>query len=187
MERRSKLIYDVLDTPLGPLWMVSAPDGLCFLHWGGTESGLIKRARTETGLIPKRDPGPLNPWRGKLDRYFSGEKVLFDAPISFLIGTPFQKKVWRKMSEIPRGEVRSYRWIADRLGHGRAARAVGNACGRNPLPVVLPCHRVVRQDGSLGGYTGGLGIKKRLLAIEGMDSQKRGNEPFIDVNSLKGK
>lgn len=167
IEFRAKLIYDGLASPLGPLWIVSAPEGLCFLHWGGSESDLTGKVRSETGIIPQRDSGPLGPWRKKLARYFSGEKVSFDGPIAFLIGTPFQKKIWRKMSEIPYGEVRSYQWIADRLELGAAARAVGNACGRNPLPVVVPCHRVVRQNGLLGGYTGGSGIKERLLAIEG--------------------
>jgi methylated-DNA-[protein]-cysteine S-methyltransferase len=71
------------------------------------------------------------------------------------------------MLKIPYGEVRSYRWIADRLKVGPAARAVGNACGKNPLPIVVPCHRVVRHDGSLGGYTGGMEIKRKLLTIEG--------------------
>lgn len=71
------------------------------------------------------------------------------------------------MRKIPYGELRSYRWIAEELKMGAAVRAVGNACGKNPLPIVVPCHRVIRHDGSLGGYTGGVEIKKKLLAIEG--------------------
>lgn len=169
-----KLIYDLFDSPLGPLGMVSSPEGLCFVLWRVTEAELIEQVRAETGLIPRKDSRKLSPWRRRFARYFLGEKIAFDAPISFLVGTPFQKKVWRKMSEIPYGEVRSYQWLADRLGMGEGARAVGNACGNNPLPIVVPCHRVVRRNGSLGGYTGGLEIKKRLLAIESKSAGRGG-------------
>ena len=81
-------------------------------------------------------------------------------------GTAFQKSVWKAIATIPRGETRSYAWLAKKIGRPRAVRAVANACGANPLPVIIPCHRVIASDGSLGGFSGGLDLKKRLLALE---------------------
>lgn len=166
MKASTKLFYDMFESPLGPLWMVLSERGLSCLVWKDSESDFLAGMIARTGRIPTRREQHLRHWRSLLRRYFSSEKIVFDKPISFIRGTPFQKKVWQKLAEIPYGEVRSYQWIADQLSLGRAARAVGNACGRNPLPIVLPCHRVIHQDGSLGGYTGGLEIKKKLLAIE---------------------
>jgi methylated-DNA-[protein]-cysteine S-methyltransferase len=86
-----------------------------------------------------------------------------------LIGTPFQLKVWNALKEIPRGEVRTYSQLAASIGHPKSARAVANACGKNPYPVIIPCHRVIRSDGSLGGYSaeGGVELKRQLLIEEG--------------------
>lgn len=83
-------------------------------------------------------------------------------------GTPFQRKVWGALRQIPYGQTRSYAWVAQRIGKPKAARAVGAACGANPIPVIIPCHRVVASDGSLGGYTAGLAWKKKLLRLEGV-------------------
>ncbi len=82
------------------------------------------------------------------------------------IGTKFQRKVWGKVSEIPYGELRSYKWIADEIGNPNAVRAVGNAVGRNPVPPIIPCHRVIRSDGNLGGFSSGIALKKWLLKSE---------------------
>ena len=160
------LYYDFIPSPLGPIGMVAHPEGLSFLRWSASESDLLDEIQRDTGFIPQKRPPRLDRWRRLLDRYFSGKKVRFNEPIFWMTGTPLQQRIWKKMSEIPYGEVRSYQWIADHLKLGRAARAVGNACGRNPLPIVIPCHRVVHGDGTLGGYTGGLGIKRGLLAVE---------------------
>ena len=83
-------------------------------------------------------------------------------------GTPFQKKVWRAIATIPRGETRSYAWLARKVGNPKAYRAVAAACGANPLAPLIPCHRVIASDGSLGGFTGGLSKKRRLLMLEGV-------------------
>lgn len=82
-------------------------------------------------------------------------------------GTKFQRKVWRALQRIPYGETRSYAWVAAAIGHPKALRAVGRACGANPLPLIIPCHRVVAANGALGGFSGGLAWKRRLLALEG--------------------
>ena len=82
------------------------------------------------------------------------------------IGTEFQRKVWEKVSEIPYGELRSYKWIASEIGNPDAVRAVGNAVGENPVPPIIPCHRVIRSDGNLGGFSSGIALKKWLLKLE---------------------
>jgi O-6-methylguanine DNA methyltransferase len=97
--------------------------------------------------------------------YAAGAVVRFDVPLD-LPGTPFQRAVWRSLPAIPAGETRSYAWVAKRIGRPRAARAVGAACGANPVPILVPCHRVVRADGALGGFSAGAGWKRRLLNVE---------------------
>lgn len=84
----------------------------------------------------------------------------------FLSGTDFEKKVWLSLVEVPYGEMRTYKWLAERIGNPKAVRAVGRALGSNPIPIVLPCHRIIGSDGSLVGYTGGLDVKRRLLDLE---------------------
>ena len=102
-----------------------------------------------------------------LERYFSGQRVELDYPI-ILNGTEFQLRVWMKVKEIPYGEVRSYGWVAKNIGREKAARAVGNALNRNPVALIIPCHRVVRKNGSIGGFGCGVEIKRKLLSIEGV-------------------
>lgn len=97
--------------------------------------------------------------------YFAGHRLQFEFPLE-LEGTPFQLRVWRELLQIPYGEVRRYAEIAEAIGAAKAPRAVGSANGRNRLPVFVPCHRVIASGGKLGGYTGGIGLKKRLLAHE---------------------
>ena len=101
-----------------------------------------------------------------LKAYFQGKQVDFDFPLDLSCGTPFQILVWNKLREIPYGEGRSYKWVAEQIGHPRAARAVGMANNKNPSPPVIPCHRVIGSDGSLTGYASGLHIKKYLLEME---------------------
>jgi methylated-DNA-[protein]-cysteine S-methyltransferase len=103
-----------------------------------------------------------------LDRYLKGEKVDFDVDIDISGESQFTQKVLRELQKIPYGKVRSYLWIGKRMGHAMAARAVGQAVGRNPIPILIPCHRVIREDGSLGGFSLGEEIKKRLLFLEGV-------------------
>ena len=96
-------------------------------------------------------------------------ELSFDLDLSR--GTPFQRRVWRAILRIPYGRVRSYRWVAERVGGSQYARAVGHALGANPVPIIVPCHRVVTSDGSLGGFTGGLPVKRKLLQLEGTLAQ----------------
>jgi methylated-DNA-[protein]-cysteine S-methyltransferase len=103
----------------------------------------------------------------ELDRYFAGKPIKFSVPVSPKVGTPFQRRVWSELLRIPYGQTASYGEIAERIGKPQAFRAVGSANGANCIPILIPCHRVVKSDGSLGGFGSGTHIKKRLLDLEG--------------------
>jgi methylated-DNA-[protein]-cysteine S-methyltransferase len=104
----------------------------------------------------------------ELDRYFAGKLTKFTVPLDPASGTPFQRQVWNGLTAIPYGETRSYSGVAQGVGHPGAARAVGSANRRNDIPILIPCHRVIKADGTLGGYASGLKIKKALLELEGI-------------------
>jgi methylated-DNA-[protein]-cysteine S-methyltransferase len=105
--------------------------------------------------------------RQQLLDYLSGTRDRFDLPLDLSRGTLFQRQVWRTLQRVPYGKLRSYQWVAFRVGGRRYARAVGNAVGANPLPIVVPCHRIIAQDASIGGFSGGLPTKRKLLTLEG--------------------
>jgi len=109
--------------------------------------------------------------RSQLLDYFAGKREAFDVSLDLSRGTSFQRQVWRVLQLVPYGKLRSYQWVAVRVGGRGYARAVGNAVGANPLPLVIPCHRIVAQDTSLGGFSGGLPMKRRLLTLEGTLAQ----------------
>ncbi|MCA9369359.1 methylated-DNA--[protein]-cysteine S-methyltransferase [Candidatus Woesebacteria bacterium] len=115
---------------------------------------------------PKRSPSAnLNKVSEQLDEYFTGKRKVFQLDLA-PSGTPFQKKVWQALQNIPYGETKTYQDIANSIGRPTASRAVANAIGANPIPIIIPCHRVIRSDGTLGGYSGGVTIKKQLLSLE---------------------
>jgi len=101
-----------------------------------------------------------------LKRYFSGARVSFDLPLDMRYHTPFRQAVWKATAEITHGETQSYAWIAKRVKNPKAARAVGQAMGANPIPIIVPCHRVISSAGKLGGFSAGVGMKKKLLELE---------------------
>lgn len=109
--------------------------------------------------------------RRQLLDYLEGRRNTFDVPLDLSQGTSFQRQVWRTLQRVPYGKLRSYQWIAARVGGPHYARAVGNAVGANPLPIVVPCHRIVAHDASLGGFSGGLSMKRKLLSLEGTLTQ----------------
>jgi methylated-DNA-[protein]-cysteine S-methyltransferase len=104
--------------------------------------------------------------RKELIEYFEKAGQEFACETVFIEGTEFEKKVWNTLRKIPYGETRTYKWLAEEIGNPHAFRAVGNALGKNPIPIIFPCHRVIETDGSLGGYSPGTDIKRRLLEIE---------------------
>ncbi|WP_146823936.1 bifunctional transcriptional activator/DNA repair enzyme AdaA [Alicyclobacillus suci] len=157
-----------LDTPLGPMLAIADEEGLYLLEFvdrRGLEREIERlRQRTKCAVIPGRT-SPIDMIERELSSYFAGSLASFTTPVHVL-GTPFQQHVWDELRNIPQGETRSYSDIAAAIGHPAAVRAVGRANGSNQLAIVIPCHRVVQQDGTLGGYGGGLARKQWLLEHE---------------------
>lgn len=154
--------YRRIPTPFGPLFATAADDSLTGIyHEGGRHAPAIS-----PGWVEDLDHGPLAECARQLAEYFAGERRRFDLPMA-PIGTPFQMRVWDEIARIPYGETISYAELARRAGAAGSARAAGAATGRNPLSIVVPCHRVIASGGALTGYAGGLERKTRLLEIEG--------------------
>lgn len=161
------LFYFSWSSPIGPIQAAATPSGLCRIILGKlSEAGLVQLLRKSYGSTPDRQEAPFLKFRDELERYFTENGFSFSSPIQLPGTTPFDRKVWKILTQIPYAETQSYRWVAQQIGQPKAARAVGGACGRNPLPILIPCHRVIAQSGALGGYTGGLVFKKRLLGLE---------------------
>ncbi len=146
--------YDTLESPLGLLYLVFT---------AGVQTG-ISLSRPSYMLLKRRDE--FTRARQELSEYFRKAREQFTCSTSFQEGTEFEQKVWVALRAIPYGETRSYKWLAEQIGKPHAFRAVGNALGKNPLPIIFPCHRVIETDGSLGGYSLGMDAKRRLLEIE---------------------
>lgn len=162
-----RLFYTILRTPSFTIGLAANSKGLRRLVIGiRSESSFVRLLEREHGSMPVREDAFFGPVKKTLSRYWAGEPVEFDLKLDLSDATPFQAAVWKTLCRIPYGERRSYDWVAEEIGRRSASRAVGQACGRNRMPIVIPCHRVIRKDGSLGGYTGGLTIKERLLKIE---------------------
>jgi methylated-DNA-[protein]-cysteine S-methyltransferase len=151
---KSSLCYEIFDSPVGPLYLIFS---------GRLLSGV---SFEKPAHIPFRKGSAPASFIKELSAYFSGVKVAFDQEIKFLTGTDFEKKVWSVLKDIPFGETRSYKWVAEKTGNPAAVRAVGRALSKNPLPVVVPCHRVIESSGSIGGYSPGVEVKRRLLEME---------------------
>jgi AraC family transcriptional regulator of adaptative response/methylated-DNA-[protein]-cysteine methyltransferase len=156
--------YVVTDSPLGPLLIAATDKGICRLTFAEDESAL-KRRFPNAEIQP--DDGTIAPWVAAALKAIRTPSQAPDVPID-VRGTAFQEAVWQELRKIPLGQTRSYADIAKAVGQPGAVRAVGTANGSNPVSVLVPCHRVIRSDGSLGGYGGGLENKKKLLAAEGI-------------------
>ena len=125
------------------------------------------------GVLKGRTSPQLHEAQAQLTSYLAGTRRSFDLPLDLSRGTSFQQKVWRTLRRISYGRLRSYQWVAARVGGRQYARAVGNAVGANPMPIVIPCHRIVAQDMSLGGFSCGLPTKRKLLTLEGTLAELR--------------
>jgi methylated-DNA-[protein]-cysteine S-methyltransferase len=140
-----------------------------------TAEAAAQRLPKTAGLRHEVDPPSesmlLENAKIQLSDFLHGHRRSLDLPLDLSSGSPFQRRVWRAILRIPYGRVRSYRWVAERVGGRRYARAVGLALGANPVPIVVPCHRIVASHGGLGGFSGGLRTKRRLLALEGSLAQ----------------
>ena len=161
--RGETIRYVVTDSPLGPLLVAATPKGICRLTFDEDEGALYRRF-PNAEIRP--DDGTIAPWVEGALKAIQTPQSAPELPID-VHGTAFQEAVWQELRKIPLGETRSYAEIAKAIGEPGAVRAVGTANGSNPVAVLVPCHRVIRSDGSLGGYAGGLDRKRRLLAGEG--------------------
>ena len=171
--------FSSLRTPIGVVFFGVSDHGLCDVALG-LRYDAEYRARLAT-RAPEvwRDDRALQSVRAELESYFAGMRQRFSIPTDLRAVTPFVARVLRAARRVPFGRLTSYGAIADRLGARGASRAVGNALGSNPIPIVIPCHRVVRGTGSLGGYTGGVGRKRSLLQLEGHRVTSRGRPARI--------
>ncbi len=159
--------FDVLETVIGSIYVCSSDRGVCGVLLGEKEFYTFRR--TVSGFFFSRGRNKLlDSLIYDLRRYFKGVKVSFNQKLDFLIGTEFERAVWMAARSIPWGRARSYKWIAESIGRPRSYRAVGNALSKNPMLIVVPCHRVIRGNGGLGGFSSGLKVKRKLLALEGI-------------------
>ena len=149
------MLWTVLDSPIGQFSVAADEVGVCGAHFGPVD-----------GALPETDDARLRDAVSELRAYFAGELTGFTVPLSVRRGSEFERAVWREMTAIPYGETRTYGEIASAVGDPGAARAVGVACNRNPIPVIVPCHRIVGAGGKLVGFGGGLPRKRRLLELE---------------------
>lgn len=168
------IYYTLVASPLGPIGIAATPRGLCRVSLNvPRQAAFRKELERDYGCSAVRRDRHFTGLLSGLRAYFSGRPVRFKAKIDLREGTPFQQKVWRSLRRIPYGHTRSYRSVARDIGHSNSFRAVGGACGRNPIAVFIPCHRVINTNGMLGGFTGGLRKKSLLLALEQKKSSGR--------------
>ena len=159
--------FDVVDdTPIGPLLVGVTDRGVCRISFDAEPERHLEALARQFGPRVLRSSRPVEPVRRELDEYFAGRRRDFDLRID-LHAAAFQAAVLRELARVPYGELATYGDLARRIGRPRAARAVGGALNRNPIPILLPCHRVVGASGSLVGYAGGLDRKRALLSLEG--------------------
>ena len=159
--------YDLVDTPIGTLLVAATERGLCRIAYDAEPERELDGLGRVFGLRVLRSTVPIDPARRQLDEYFEGKRQRFDLAVDLALQADFNRRVLRELARVPYGEVVTYGELAARSARPRAARAVGTVMNRNPLPIVLPCHRVIGSNGKLVGYGGGLDRKEALLRLEG--------------------
>ncbi len=156
--------------------LAAEPKGLCYVLWPNKSFQVLEawsnKYFPQATLV--HDQVYLAPYIVQIEDYFKGKRQIFDIPLD-LRGTDFQISVWQALLKIPYGTTKTYSEIAQEIKHPKAVRAVGGAIGANPVPIVVPCHRVIGKDGTLTGFGGGLEIKEELLRLEGIESMKNGS------------
>jgi methylated-DNA-[protein]-cysteine S-methyltransferase len=155
------LAYKWIDSPVGKLKLVASDKGLAAILWANDRPGRVRLSE----LVEDKKHPVLAETERQLEEYFAGRRKEFSVPLD-MRGTPFQKNVWEALLAIPFGETKSYGQLAKQLGNPRAMRAVGAANGRNPISIIVPCHRVIGSSGKLTGFAGGLETKAHLLGLE---------------------
>lgn len=159
--------YTTVATPVGALLLAATERGLVRVAYEREDHDrVLDTLATKVSSRVLRAPRRLDPAARELDEYFAGTRTAFDLPLDYSLSTGFRRLVQRQLPRIAYGHTQSYREVAEAVGNPKAVRAVGTACATNPLPVVVPCHRVLRTDGTLGGYVGGPDVKTALLTLE---------------------
>jgi O-6-methylguanine DNA methyltransferase len=154
-------------TRLGDIWFAGTPKGLFCLNLGSVDTDALRVFFAGRRDVVLEEGGvTVEKAAREVIAYLEGKPRKFSVPLDLTGWSPFSRRVWRTTGRIPFGQVRSYAWVAERVGGPNFARAVGGALGLNPVPIIIPCHRVVAADGALGGFTGGLHIKRWLLEYE---------------------
>jgi O-6-methylguanine DNA methyltransferase len=170
MDIYAKIYFTSYDSPIGRLFIAATDKGLLRISPAkGSELSFIMSLGIKHFDVVHAGK-PFASIKKQLDLYFKGRPVLFRFKADLGHGTAFQKKVWEKLSEILPGQMVTYGMLAKEIGRPKAFRAVGQAVGANPLPIIIPCHRVIASNGSLGGFAWGVNIKRKLLSIEGIKS-----------------
>ena len=159
--------YDVVDSPVGELFVAASERGLCRIVYDATPEQELEGLARAFGVRVLRSAKPIDSARRELDEYFEGKRRRFDLPLDVAMLADFNRRVLGELALVPYGHVVTYGELAARAARPRAARAVGTIMNRNPLPIVLPCHRVIGANGKLVGYGGGLERKEALLRLEG--------------------
>src|SRR5882672_1767344 len=167
------IAYCCFPTPLGMVLVAATARGVCSIKLGDDPAKLRRLLGEEFSQAQRVDePAALKPFREKILSFLAGDQSLLNVPVD-VRGTVFQRKVWDELRRIPAGETRTYKQIARAIGAPAAVRAVGSACGANPVALLVPCHRAIRTDGGLGGYAWGLARKQRLLELERRKGKKQ--------------
>jgi methylated-DNA-[protein]-cysteine S-methyltransferase len=167
--------FDVADTPVGPLLLAVTEAGLCRISFDPEPERETDELARTFGVRVLRSPREVDRVRRELDEYFDGRRRTFDLPLDLRGRTGFSREILDRLARVPYGEVTTYKSLAVEAGNPHAARAVGTIMNRNPIPIVLPCHRVVGSNGSLVGYGGGLDRKRQLLDLES-------GRPHLDIH-----
>jgi methylated-DNA-[protein]-cysteine S-methyltransferase len=166
-QRMLDVAYMTVDSPLGPLLLAATETGVVRLAYESEDHDKVLQALA-VKVSPRvlYAPGRLDEAARQLEGYFTGRRHAFDVPLDLRLSAGFRRQVLDHLRTIGYGRTESYAGVARAVGRDRAVRAVGSACATNPIPLLVPCHRVLRSDGTLGGYVGGLGAKRALLALE---------------------
>ena len=161
-----KVFYSSFTSPfLKRVFVASTPRGICMVDFLTSETAFLKRVKEQYPGEIVRNDRKNKEVLVQLKKYLKGKLQNFDCKLDFK-GSPFQKEVWLELTRIPYGQTRSYKEVAEAIGHSKAFRAVGNANGNNPIPLIIPCHRVIESKGGLGGFGHGLKVKRQLLDLE---------------------
>jgi len=167
-QRAAAVHYTSLAAPIGRVLVAVGDAGLVRVRFRQSEAAFVSEIQRQLGVKPVRSTAETARVVSQLRAYFAGRRRRFDVPVDLSHVTPFVRRVLTATMQVPAGNLVSYGDIARRIGQPRASRAVGQALGRNPIPIVIPCHRVIASGGRIGGYTGGLAVKRRLMRLEGV-------------------